>query len=121
MPAPISFGWTTPALLAGQKTVTRREWKPAMAAQYHAGDVVDAVDRQLRFKGKRIARIELTCDPYRERTNAIPESDWSAEGFEYLTQIRATTDGLTPEQVWRNWHEVPGEVWVVRFRVAEWL
>jgi len=32
----ISFGWTTLPLLAGVKTVTRREWKDTYAAELAA-------------------------------------------------------------------------------------
>jgi hypothetical protein len=36
----ISFAWTTPALLAGHKTVTRRDWDAEYAIRFAAGQLV---------------------------------------------------------------------------------
>jgi hypothetical protein len=58
----ISFAWTVPALIAGQKTVTRRVWSSGHAAKFHAGDVVDAWDKSPRAHGRRVATIEITRD-----------------------------------------------------------
>ncbi len=55
----ISFAWTTPALLAGKKTVTRREWSDKHAAKFKPGDLVDAWDKSPRFKGKKVAVIRI--------------------------------------------------------------
>jgi hypothetical protein len=55
----ISFAWTTPALLAGAKTVTRRNWLAAHGSRFHAGDLVDAWDRSPRANGKKVATIRI--------------------------------------------------------------
>ncbi|RLC82113.1 MAG: hypothetical protein DRJ03_08825 [Chloroflexi bacterium] len=81
----LSFAWTTDALLAGRKTCTRRQWKEAHFQRwvnaYRKGNLVhDAVDKVLFAGGKRIAKIRLTCEPYREALRDMPESDVEAEG-----------------------------------------
>ena len=60
----ISFAWTTPALLAGAKTVTRRDWKGRHGMAFHEGDFVQAWDRSPRVGGKQVATIQLTESPY---------------------------------------------------------
>lgn len=56
----ISFAWTTQALLAGRKTVTRREWTDGHAAKFKPGDLVDAWDKLPRCKGsKKVAVIRI--------------------------------------------------------------
>lgn len=80
----ISFSWTTPALLAGEKTVTRRDWADNYAKGFRAGDLVAAYDRSQRIGGRQVATIRLTRDPYREGVQDIPEEDWYGEGFEFF-------------------------------------
>lgn len=117
----ISFAWTTPALLAGQKTVTRREWQPKYAGRFHEGDLIAAWNRQPRFRGgQHVATIRLTQDPYIERINDIPDADWLGEGFAYLESVGATVNGGTPRELfdwWRN-PENRDSVYVVRFELV---
>ena len=56
----ISFGWTSDALVAGAKTVTRRDWKDRFVNQWSKGDQAQAWDKSPRAGGKRIGTIELT-------------------------------------------------------------
>ena len=49
----ISFAWTTPALLAGRKTVTRRDWSDRYALLFHADDFVAGYNRSPRHGGRR--------------------------------------------------------------------
>jgi len=115
----ISFAWTTPALVAGAKTVTRRDWKPRWAAGFRDGELVAAYDRQPRYRGKQVATIRLTRSPYRESTADAPAEDYLAEGFKYLTEIGAKVDGHQPETLWRAWHLYPRDLFVVRFELVE--
>lgn len=80
----ISFAWTTPALLAGAKTCTRRDWTPDYANHFKAGDVVSAFDRNPRNSGKKVAEIRLLNTPVLESTLDMPASDYQAEGFAWL-------------------------------------
>ena len=112
----ISFSWTTPALLALQKTVTRRKWDDKYAKTFRRGDYVQAYDKSPRFGGKKIATIQLTSDPYKEWSNLC--SDWHAEGFEYLTQIGAKLNGKTPKEFFNDWKQHPRMLWVIRFEVV---
>lgn len=118
MPRIISFAWTTPALLAGQKTVTRRDWEPAYARRFHKGDIVLAYDRTPRVGGKQVATIRLTTDPYFERGCDTPHDDWEAEGFAYLESKGITLKGVQPTAIWRGWKATTDGLWVIRFEVV---
>jgi hypothetical protein len=118
----ISFAWTTPALLAGHKTVTRRTWTPEYAKRFKRGDYVHAYDRRPSWGGKKVALLRLTQSPYRQNSTKISRVDWHAEGFEYLSGIKAKVNKKTPQEFWDSWHTPPGEnLWVVRFEVVEVL
>lgn len=115
----ISFAWTTPALLAGEKTCTRRDWSDDYAKSFHEGNLVAAYDRSPRVGGKQVATIQLTRDPFKQFTASIADSDWYAEGFEYLTKIGVRVNGLTPKELWQRWRTHPQLLWVVRFQMIE--
>jgi len=115
----ISFAWTTPALLRGKKTVTRRVWDDNYAARYHKGDFIKAYDRNPRNGGKHIATIQITTEPYKEWSNSVSMIEWRNEGFEYLTGIDARCNGLSPIEIWTGWHENPTPLWVIRFMLVE--
>lgn len=122
----ISFGWTTPALVAGHKTVTRRDWNPKHAAKFKAGMLVDAWNtspRNVHMNPHKVAVIRLTRDPYLQRTRQAPIEDWDAEGFEYLSERGVLVGGKTPETLWNEWHQHDNtnELYVVRFEVVEVL
>ena len=115
----ISFAWTTPALLARRKTVTRRDWVDHHAALFHKGDLIAAYNRQPRFGGHLVATIRLTADAYKESTAKAPPEDFEKEGFAYLDERRLMVAGDTPLEVWESWHESPSDWWVIRFEVVE--
>lgn len=116
----LSFAWTTPALVRHFKTVTRRTWTPEWATRFHEGDVLTALDRQRRYRGRPVGAVRLTGTPYLESTADAPDSDYQAEGFEYLESIGAKVDKLSPSKLWRIWHHPSGaqEMWVVRFELV---
>lgn len=116
----LSFAETTPALLAGAKTVTRREWHPNHARKFTAGALVQAWDKTPRVKGaKRVGTIRLTAAPVLESTSLLRPEDWNDEGFAYM-QARGLTlfGGVMPVDVWLDWHEQPRDLWVVRFELV---
>lgn len=115
----ISFAWTTPALLARRKTVTRREWTEAYAHQFQAGDLVAAYDKNPRNGGKQVATIRLLCDPYLEPVNQMPGSDYEAEGFQYFEEQSLLFQGFFPRVYWRAWKASKIPVWVIRFEVID--
>ena len=115
----LSFAWTTPALLAGEKTVTRRDWKEQHARKFYRGQVVQAYDRSPRFKGRHVANILIEDPPRIESTADAPEADYIAEGFKHLTAIGALVDGHTPQELWQLWHDEPRQMYVVRFKLLE--
>jgi uncharacterized protein YqfB (UPF0267 family) len=104
----IAFAHTTPALLAGRKTVTRRAWNDDYAGKFRAGDLVQAYNRSPRFGGQRVAYIRLTADPYWERLADMPEADLAAEGGLWATREEFIAAMGGPEQT----------VWVIRFEVV---
>jgi len=102
----ISFAWTTPAIRDRSKFVTRRQWSTKYAARFHAGDIVDARDKNPRNGGQVIDRIRLTCDPYQEALRDMPETDLSLEGGFWASKEEFIEGfGGDPELI----------VWVVRF------
>lgn len=117
----ISFAWTTPALRARVKSVTRRTWTPAHAAHFHAGDLVDAWDKLPRAGGKKIGQIRITRDPYRQRTSLLTNGDRAREGIDHLERalFRPPEGFNTWDQWWRTWKRLDEEVWVVEFEIVE--
>ena len=119
----ISFAETTPALLAGAKTVTRREWTEKHARSFKAGEEVQAWSKGPRVKGaKRVGTIRLTAAPYLEESVAAPIEDYDAEGFTYLAEHGMTLfGGSRPQDVWDSWMVSSRPLWVVRFELVEVL
>jgi hypothetical protein len=112
----VSFAWTVPALLAGAKTMTRRDWTYSHARKFHVGMRVDAWDRLPRVAGaKRVAVIELTRDPWRGSSGDLTPEDYEREGFAYLA---AHGDRATVERVMTSWGARPRELWVVEFKLV---
>ncbi len=115
----ISFGKTTPALLAGAKTVTRREWAEKHARSFAAGELVQAWNHSPRVKGaKRVGTIRLLEAPFLQSTAGLPASEYEAEGFVYMFQHDLSIDGMTPPEFWNRWKSEPRELWVVRFELV---
>jgi len=118
----ISFGYTTPALLARRKTVTRREWDDRYAKSFKGGEIVQAYDKSPRAGGKKVGEVKLIVAPYKEPLMAMPDTDYEAEGFAFLYG-----NGHTPPkwsglpsfsmEAFKLWRQSGGTVWVIRFRV----
>ena len=117
----ISFGWTTEALLAGAKTVTRRDWNPKHAAKFKAGMLIDAWNtspRNVKGNPHKVATIRLTTGPYADWSDAFPSYEWYAEGFGYMTD---NGGGVTVDRIVHDWRSKPHMLYVVRFEVVEYL
>lgn len=124
----LSFAYTTPALLAGVKRVTRRDWDPDFAQRFRSGELVKAYDRHPRYRGAHVADIRLTRRPYLELIAQMPDCDYVLEGFKYLyehPEVRPKTifgEKVTPETFsWDwfcEWRQSGGSFWVVRFEIA---
>jgi hypothetical protein len=103
----ISFAWTTPAVVVGEKTQTRRDWsrKTIVAATkvLQAGASVQAYDKSPRFGGKEFGTIRLTQIVAQEDSQTIPQEAWQAEGFHVLQTLGATIGKSTPIDVWNFW------------------
>lgn len=115
----ISFAWTTPALLAGRKTVTRRNWPQHYARRFKPDTVHQAWSKSPRCRhgALHVGDIRLIGSPQLQDTAEIPDSDWEAEGFAYLESIGALTNGSTPRAIWDDWRENPRYLYVVRFEL----
>ena len=106
----IAFAHTTPMLLRGEKSVTRRDWKPTYLASwqaaYDAGKRThQAYDQSPRSGGKKIGDLILTERPCLERLDAMPFDDIAAEGYagEYESVedfIAATFPNAKPSDEW---------------------
>lgn len=121
----ITFAETTQALLAGRKTVTRREWKDSYAATFKRGELLQAWDKNPRTRqGKKVAIIRLAAVPEHQRARDIPDEDWDAEGFGYMADRGLTLfGGMTPYAVYVAWQMADSSelLWVVRFELVEVL
>lgn len=115
----ISFSWTTRALEADAKNVTRRRWNDNWARRWKKGDYAVAYDRNPAWGGAQIALIRLTETPYKENTADIPDDDWEGEGFAYMQHHRQLVNGIAPREFWDKWKREPEEVWVIRFEVVK--
>ena len=128
----ISFAWTTPALLAGQKTMTSRFWKTDEYAQtFKIGEPIYALDTQYWLGGKPLAVIRLQEPLYQlvppgpwegsavAKTALLLPSDWQDEGFEYMSVNRWLLDGLEPIRLWESWQANVPDRHVIRFTVEE--
>lgn len=115
----ISFAWTTPAVKARRKSVTRREWDRDYVRRFKAGQFVQGWDKSPRAGGKQFGVLCLLRDPYLESTDEMPASDWECEGFAYLESIGATVKGVTPREVWDAWKLQPVYLYVIRFEIVE--
>ncbi len=138
MPRIISFGWTTPALLAGAKTCTRRDWKPRYAASFRPGEICTAYDRNPRVHGRPVGRIEIeSVSEEREPMRDAPLADYAHEGFEWFDQHYEERLEALPKLVvglhlagpdipsmidlWHEWVESGQALYVVRFKLLEVL
>jgi hypothetical protein len=95
----ISFGWTSAALLAGRKTVTRRFWKPMHRHRFHKGGVYWALDKDYRVGGHRIAKVRLVVEPYEELYGDMPDEDYEKEGFGFYEEF---PEEIPPGAPWRR-------------------
>jgi hypothetical protein len=118
----ISFAYTTPALLAGQKTVTRRSWNDDYARRFEPGDLDDAYDRSPRNKGKKVGQVKIRS-VVKESIHLMPDSDYEAEGFAYLNahldevSESGKKSGLWPfdRAAFIYWRDSRQVLYVVRF------
>lgn len=81
----ISFAYTTPALLAGAKTTTYREWSDDYAARFKRGELVKAYDKRPQWGGKRIATIRIKSVKKIAHRD-IPIDDYEREGFAWMCE-----------------------------------
>lgn len=118
----ISFAWTTPAIKARRKTVTRRDWDDGYARRFRKGDLVIAYDRLPRNGGKQIALLRLTDDARYEPDADAPDADYEGEGFDYLCEVygRRLKDGRDISRSgFETWRRSRLSSWVVRFEIVE--
>lgn len=117
----ISFAFTSPALVAGAKTMTRRDWSPEYAARFHAGALVDAWDRSPRTRlGRKVATIRITRDPWQQRTGVMNSTDYVREGIAWLAEHGhrpPAGDGWA--EWWSAWTRANEMLWVVEFDLIE--
>lgn len=126
----VAFARTTAALIAGEKSVTRREWsgnhhdkvlKKLLAAQASGerGLLMDAWSAGPHRKGVRVGKICLLTLS-REKTADIPDGDYAAEGFAYMDRHGINVDkDLSCEQLWRLWRQNPTKITsVLRFELV---
>lgn len=115
----LSFAHTTSALLAGAKTVTRREWTAVHAEHYRRGELVDAWDHLPRVKGaKRIGVIRVSRPPYRQPSHLTTPEDFHREGLAWMQRNGTIADVEMASRIWAGWHEHPVDLWVLEFELV---
>lgn len=121
----ISFAHTTPALLAGAKTLTRRTWTAGHAARFRAGMLVDAWDQVPRVRGARkVGVIRITRDPWIQNSRYLSEEDYIREGFAWLDAHRHDSSWLTDlagiswRQSFETWRALAEDYWVIEFELV---
>ena len=124
----ISFAWTTPALLAGVKTVTRRTWNRRYAEQFarlveFGGSTrVDAYDRSPRNGGRKVATIALVTVAH-EQGYRLTASDREREGVTWSERngIAVPEGAATWDEWWRlfrdGWATAPEGGYRVEFEL----
>lgn len=111
----ISFAWTTEALLAERKKVTRRDWSKEYAAKCREGTVQDAYDRLPRVHGKKVGNVRIARPPYPEATRNIPDEDFELEGLKYMEEKGLLIRGRTPREFFEDWRQSNQVLFVVHF------
>ena len=92
----ISFGWTTEPFKAGAKTVTRWAWSDSCAGSFKLGERCQTYNRSPRFGGEQIGIVELAAYPHQQSTGLMPDEDFRAEGFQWMSEARLDdAQGLT--------------------------
>lgn len=121
MTPPIPFTWTTPALLAGQKNVIRRDWLEEEIAGFQAGRFAWACDYPPQAGGAPLAVIRFTGDPVREPTSQLTEYDYEEEGFAFLERFSFSVPErfFPPREFFNLWKSMDITLWVLRFEVVE--
>ncbi len=115
----ISFAWTTDAVTAGIKTVTRRDWQDKTAAKFKAGDIADAYNKLPRAGGRLIGKIRITRDPYKQKLKDMPmDHFWREGGYLYWKSIDEFLkmmggDGRCLRE------RLDREYWVIEFELVE--
>lgn len=126
----ISFAWTTPAVVIGEKTETRRDWSErtimqakTAATMFKGGNTYEseAWDKSPRFGGKCFGTIQIIEVIAAEDSRAqMPDSAYKAEGFHILTLLGAKIGKSSPDDVWRFWKEENDEPQtVVKFTLVD--
>lgn len=64
--------------------MTRRTWKDTHAKKFikafHQNKLIKALDKDIRYGGKKIGWCRLLCAPYKEQLSVMPNGDLAAEG-----------------------------------------
>ena len=116
----LSFGWLTPAVLAGQKTLSLRDWGPVEAYSWKRAQLAYCYDDDPDKGGNRVALLRISHTPYKRLTNKLRNSEFYASGLMYAQSMGLRhPKGLTPEQIWSKIKESSVELWVVRYRVEQ--
>lgn len=101
----ISYSWTTLAMLARRKCVTRRDWSEkqiALAKRIsEKGDDVDAWSKSPRVHGVRVATVKILSVHAHQPLRELCPQDWEDEGFALLEALQPRS----ASQIWNGWHE----------------
>ena len=114
----MEFGWLSPAVVEGHKTMTLRDWGQVEGAQWRQGELFYAYDDPPSAGGRKLALLRVSTQPYEDTTAALKPAAFQGLGLEYAVAHRlAPPHGVTAVEMWESWHANPRRLWVVRFTV----
>lgn len=129
----VSFAWTSPMLVTGNKFCTRRDWNHRYADSFGGWpEKLQAYDRSPRAHGVQIGVIQLTHKPVWESLSEMTDEDYEAEGFSWALAHPAaftkTIEGLPAghfirevctREGFERWRNSGQMMWVIRFHLLE--
>lgn len=118
----IAFGWMSPALVTGNKSMIRQcSWSNEYAKCISDNEIFIALDKVRVNGGTDIALIRLTNAPYKQHRRETPESDYAPEGFEYFgNHPEMLPEHLKDVDLWEHWADFKKQnsyVYVLRFEI----
>jgi len=117
----ISMAYVTPAFVTGNKTVTRRDWALRTVGMFEYGTKVLVWNKQARFGGEPIGVLELTENPFKQKTSKMPVSDYVAEGFAYIDEMlwEMGDESKPLENLFFYWQRSDQYLSVIKFKTLE--
>ena len=101
-----------------ESTALAGQWVDRYAKTFHTGERVQAWDHSPRTKkGKKVAEIILTAEPFKQHISLMTEEDFEKEGFAYLDERSLIIWDKGARQAFDDWKCEDEEYWVIDFKL----